>query len=110
MFCIGCIAKFILILIFINFFEAFGGLKALLNALKEHSLVNSGSGQYSIHPFVQKFLKGKYWDDDSRKDYETAFYKAYISQDALLVSWRRHWVKVTPHSGSIGRQWNDIFS
>ena len=61
--------------------ENLTGLKPrLLSTLTKHSLVSVDSGQYLIHPFLREFLKSKYWDDGSRKNYETAYYKAYISQ------------------------------
>ena len=52
----------------------------LLNALIKHSLVSVDSGQYLIHSFLREFLKNKHWDGDSRKQYEVAYYKAYINQ------------------------------
>ena len=52
----------------------------LVNTLKQHSLVSDHSGRYLIHPLLREFLETEHWTEDSRKQYEVAYFKVYISQ------------------------------
>ena len=52
----------------------------LLDQLNRRCLVSFDSGRYMIHPFLRDFVTKEYWNEDSRKTHEEAYYKAYINQ------------------------------
>ena len=64
----------------LNTFANISNHSNLLDQLNRRCLVSFDSGRYLIHPFLRDFVTKEYWNEDSRKTYEEAYYKAYINQ------------------------------